>query len=125
MRGKPELQEERGLRERLSSVLDALKGGYNVQGRLAALSASQRAREEASSGSSGDGGSGGTGSVDLSSSSDVRSVQHQLETQRKGVEQLLGVLGRDARDLRIIVDTLEDARRRSVSSNSSSGSGKR
>ena len=110
-RGKPELAEERELRERLAALLDTLRRTENVTARLSALGAVvQSSRHEGgAAGSSNSSGGGGGGGADVHfSPADLRGVQHQLEVQRGGVEQLLTVLGKDARDLKIIRDRLDE-----------------
>lgn len=103
VRQAPELAEERTLREGLARLRAALHGSGDVLARVAALDAAQSMREEASA------GTGARRSAHLSDA-DLSGVQRQLETQSRGIEQLVGVVTKDARDLRIVRDAVEGAR---------------
>lgn len=107
-RGKLELPVELQLRQQLSGLRERLVRHDAVAARLDALLRSQRAHEEreASATGAGAGGSGAGGGV-VASVADVEGLKRQLEAQRGGIEQLVTVVRRDARDLRIIEGALE------------------
>lgn len=104
-RGKPELPEEAALRAQLAALREALAAGDGVPARLEALTRTQRAREEEAA------VAGGASSSAAGSSSvgDLDGLKRQLEAQRSGIEQLLAVVRRDARDLRIVRSHVTEA----------------
>ena len=110
-RAVPEYPEERALREGLASLREVLTGSGDVLERVATLEEAQRMREEAAAG----GGGGGRAAAlsqqqqrpSLTDPDDVAGVLRQLDMQRRGVEQLVAVVSRDARDVGIVSDALE------------------
>ena len=101
-RGKPELPEEAALRQQLTSMRERLVKHDAVAARIDTLLRAQRSKEEAAHPSSSSSASGASVSL-----SDVDGLKRQLEVQRGGIEQLLTVVRKDARDLRIMRSQLE------------------
>jgi uncharacterized protein YjiS (DUF1127 family) len=102
----PELPEERDTRERLAAVRGELAGGGALLARLGSLERVQAEREAAASVSAADGSRAAPSAPPLDAA-DVAAVQRQLETQRRGIEQLVEVVSRDARDLGIVRDAID------------------
>lgn len=99
-RGKMELPAEAGLRQRLGALREHIAHHDAVAARLDALLRAQRAREEREAAAAAHAHS--TAAV-----GDLEGLKRQLEVQRGGIEQLVGVVKKDARDLQIVKTALE------------------
>ena len=129
----PENSEERALRDTLGGLLGSLRGsggGGDLLARVAALETSQRMREEFAASASGRFGSSIASSSSrpahpaLADSADLKGILNYLEQQRSGIEQLISVVTRDARDLRIARDGVEAESAR-VAVGAAAGGGRR
>jgi hypothetical protein len=110
----PELPEERATRERLLAVRGALAGDGAVLARVGTLERAQSEREEAAAASAWDGGGRAARAAAAGpplDAADFAAVQRQLETQRRGIEQLVEVVSRDARDVGIVRDAIDSSMR--------------
>ena len=103
-KGKPEDDSEAAVHGRLESLCGAVDRGSELQVRVDRLLAAAEARgtNDASETCIGAGSGSSLGPADIAK------VARQLEQSHRAIDQLLGIVRKDARDLSIMKKTLAD-----------------